>query len=762
MSKRATQLVMLGMALSCVGCPDEAPEPADEAETAPSPGEAKPALARSASERLDVLELLDTCDVSHKGHDIDVGSVAAETQRTFSQAFEKDVVPVQHGAESFAEILSRSVDYEFWLSEPLEQLYVSARVRGRRSGRMAVYIDNKRLGSGRLKPGEARVVSFKLSNTELAQGRHRLGIRLSRGNRHAEGPYAEIEWVRLSPDDANDQYAAPTLKDMVADVVLQNRPRRAIALRTRSSVRCPIWPATDAHLKLWLGFWGKGSGHAEIRVLRQGQPPVSLEQRELKGGDTAGWSQLDIPLGRFAGELVGLEFAVSEASGVGRVAFGEPTLTRGTDQPSRVPQAKTVILTVLSGLRRVSLPPWGSAAKLPAFGEFVRAGTAFTNYRAPSTVPAAALASMLSGMAPRAHSLEDQAARLPKTVLTINEALKQASGHAAMFTGVPTSFPAFGFDGFWDEQAALSPVTDEPAHAPFDLASAWIKKDLERAPDAKRFVLIHARGAHPPWDIPKDEAAKLKPEEYDGAIDPRRGAIAIAHVRGRTRRSSRRLDADDWTRLRELETVALKKQDAALSSLVTNLRRLGIWETTLLIIVGDVGAGEPPDVPYDPAGPLAEARLHVPLLVKFPGRHLAGKEVAVPTTAVDIAATVFEALRLEKPKAVEGRDLFALASGDLPIAGRPRWATLGTKFATRIGHWRLFGRLGDEPQLCNLAVDPACVNDVFASQGLIGNSLWKWTYLAEKRARDQQSVTREPASIDKDTTAALAVWGDLQ
>lgn len=753
----AISLLFCGAVLTA--CHDDEPTPAASARAEGTPGVVAP---RREPETLSLLDLLDTCEVSHRGLSIDLGSVAAETQRSFGQAFNKDVTPVRLGGGTFAELSERAVDYQFWLTDPLDALYVSVRVRGRRAGHLAVYVDGKRLGSARLEQNEARVANFKLSHAELAPGRHSLGLRLSRGDRGSEGPYAEVEWIRLtSPDAADDQYAAPTFKDMISDVVLQKRPRRSIALRDHSVVRCPIWPAADTRLKLWLGFWGKGSGRAEVRVVRQGGEAVTLEQREIEGGDEATWTPVDLALGRYAGELVALEFGVRQATGTGRVAFGDPELLRNKSASDAV-NANTVVLVVMAGLRRASLPPWGSLPSLPGFGELVRVGTAFTNYRAPSTVPAAALASMLTGVSPRGHSVEDQSARLPKAVHTINEALKQASGHAAMFTGAPTSFPAFGFDRAWDEQETISPVSDEPAHAPFQQAEAWLKRNFERVPEARRFVLIHSRGAHPPWDVTKEEAAQMKPEEYDGPVDARRGGIALGNLRASHRRASRRLGTDDWTRLRALELAALKKQDAAFSHLVRTLQQLNLWEASLVMVVGDVAAGEPPQVPYYPAGDLEESRLFVPLLVKFPERHLAGKEVGVPVTAVDLAATILAAFGLEAPPGAEGLDLYELARGRLPLAGRPLVATLGPAFATRLGPWRLSGQLGETPRLCELAVDPACVNNVFEERGFVASSLWKWTYLTEREARLRASVTREPASIDPETSAALAVWGDLQ
>jgi hypothetical protein len=399
---------------------------------------------------------------------------------------------------------------------------------------------------------------------------------------------------------------------------------------------------------------------------------------------------------------------------------------------------------------------------LPELAEFARGALGFSEYRLPSTVPASVLASILSARAPRVHALEDRAARLPASVPTLASAIKQTSGRAAMFTGVPTSFAAFGFDRDWDVFEEMSPVKDIAAEAPFERAAKWLTADVERDDTGKRLVLVYARGAHPPWDLTKEQATTLKPKGYQGVLDPRRGGITLGNIRARTRRAARRIDEDDWTRLQELSLAALKKQDKAFGELVGTLKTLGLWERALVMVAGDIGQPNQPDLPFDPVGPLTEDRLYAPLVVKFPGGKVLRGEVSHDATAVDVAATAFEALGLTKPEGV-GRPLFALARGETKLSGRPLWATLPDSYATRLGTYRLSGVLGRTPTLCELAVDPACVNDALNDQPLVSSALYKWTYLWEQGARapSQRIAGREPASIDPDTSAALAVWGDL-
>jgi hypothetical protein len=273
---------------------------------------------------------------------------------------------------------------------------------------------------------------------------------------------------------------------------------------------------------------------------------------------------------------------------------------------------------------------------------------------------------------------------------------------------------------------------------------------------------VHARGEHPPWDITKEQAATLKPKGYEGVLDPRRGGITLGNIRARSRRAARQIGEADWVRLSELSLAALKKQDAAFGALINALKKAGLWDRALVIVAGDVGQPNRPELPFDAEAPLSEDRLYAPLLVRFPGGSMAGSEVSHDATATDIAASAFDALGLSLPDG-EGRPLSAIARGEAPLAGRPLWATLSNTYATRLGTHLLSGTLGSTPKLCELAVDPACVNDALNEQPLVSSALYKWTYFREQAARApaKQIASREPASIDPDTAAALAVWGDL-
>ncbi len=751
--QRAAPLVIGVLAAGCDPKVDRVPEAgAPAASTEPGSAPSPP------REKIALLDRVSSCEVRHRGFLLDLGGAPAHARRGFRAEPAEDVVDAEREGATVARIGVPRVSYEVPLDEPQEETEVSLRLRPGTARSVTATLGERRLGTLRLTAGETRTVAFPVLKAALAAGRYTLNLSFAGRARGSTEPLAEVDWVRLGPPDTSlAAYSAPTLRDLIADAVLDGAPRRALALRAPASIRCRLVVAPGTKLESDVGFWGDGRGALDVRVLSDGETPTVLAERKVTGGPGATWTPLSIDLADHASRTVAIELRATETTKGGRVLFGDPVLTR-TSEVSAIPEASTVVLFVSAGTDRKSVPPWGSHAGQSTLSELARGAAVFSHYRAPTTVPAAVVASLITGEPPHVHALEDPAARLPKAARTLGELLKEASGRTGMFTAVPATSAAFGFDAGWDRFVQVSPVQDVEATQPILAAARWLDDELKQGDTGRRLLVIHARGAHPPWDVSREEAALLAPEEYGGPLEPRRGGVALARLRTQ-RRGLKKLGDDDWARLRALTQAALSKQDVALGQLISVLKKKGVWDSTLFVFVGDVAPGEAPDTPFDPAGELAEERLEVPLLIKFPGGKFAGKELQTPATAVDVGATVLRALKLQG--GTTGSDLFAVADGVEPVAGRGLVAALGDRYATRLGPWLLRGTLTKVPTLCQLDVDPACVNDVFAQKPIAGWAAWQWTFDAFTTNAARRVAPREPASIDPDTGAALTVWGDI-
>jgi hypothetical protein len=194
--------------------------------------------------------------------------------------------------DTFERVFSRETLLDFWLDEPATEESVTVRLHAMLAKWLYVAIDDKRLGAQRLTLGETRAVSFPTVSGGLARGRHRLSLRFSGAPRGSKEPIVDLDWVRIGPRlETGANYAAPTLHDVVSDVVLDNVPKRSIVLRAPSVVRCFLRPSADAKLRVGLGFWGAGRGTAEIALVSDEKAPRVLSTRKISAVTAAASSR---------------------------------------------------------------------------------------------------------------------------------------------------------------------------------------------------------------------------------------------------------------------------------------------------------------------------------------------------------------------------------------------------------------------------------------------------------------------------------------
>lgn len=707
-----------------------------------------------------LLRALPSCDVDHDGLLIDLGTAETDARRDHAIGPFDDVSSYERAGATFLRLNTKRLSYDFTRLEASHQVSVSFRALGIASRVANVYLDDRRLGAVTLPRDEPGIVTTPAIE-ELPAGTHTVTLRLSGSAQGADEPFAEIDWIRIGAADVAPQtYTPPTLRDIVTDVVLDGEPRQSIVLRSPSTVRCSVRVPPNAKLLARVGYWGSGRGVARIRILEDGEAPVVVAEHRVSGGTGAVWAPLSVDLEPYASRIVGIELGAPESTGGGRVAFGEPALVLPDDGARvRSASARLALVVVLAGADRRMIPPWGPVGNFPGIARLLRDSVIFDRYRAPTTVVSSVMASLLTGVGPRLHGLEGLGSRLADEPALISERAKEGSAHAAFFTGVPMSFPVFGFGRGWDKYETFSPISDLPATEPFTTGGQWLKEQIAGAPDVRALLVLHVRGGHPPWDVTKDEAAALPPEEYNGPIEPRAGAIVLSNVRGQRSPVEQRLSGDDWRRLHALEEISLRKQDTELRRLVDAIEHEGLYNDALIVVMGDVAAGDPPGIPFGAMPPLREDILLAPLIVKFPKNELAGTHVATMATAVDVTETVLHALELSD-EGVEGIDLLRIAKGLLPADGRALEATLGARYATRWGPWLLQGDLGRRPSLCSIDVDPSCATDQFAQSPQAAAAVWHRTFELETAARARNAGrVQPPVVLDVETQSALKVFG---
>jgi arylsulfatase A-like enzyme len=708
---------------------------------------------------LDVVRDLDSCSLGHQGVLIDFGDLSSRANLRPGLVSRGDDEVVEHEGATWVRVRSRTVTASFYWPDVAgetagDSAFAQARVRGLAARAASVAIDGRPIGAWPLVRGETRVVEARASSPmSLTSGSHELSLHFVGGPRSAGEPLAEIDWVHIGTGETNEPYAAPTRADTLVDGSIGGRSMRALSMRAPSYVRCSGWIPSNATLEMSLAAAGGGEADVEAVLLRDRRTPVVLGTAHVAGGDGSAWTPWSLPvLGLDGpGALASIQLVVQRASKGARVWLGEPRIV-ATDAGSAdaPPPVRGVVLVVLGSTSAKALGPWGGAHAVPELSHLVAAGTLFTSNRAPSSLASATFASMLTGLSPRTHGLDDPDARLPEGPTTVEDACRQGGIATAMFTANPTTGAAFGFARGWSSFSELDPLGNAPATQVFDDASAWINAH-KREPF---LLVVYARGGHPPWDATPDDLKAMQPEGYLGMVEPARAAEALA----KARKHPGRFKEDDRARAWALYDRSIETHDEGLGRLLGTLRTAGREEDTAVIVTGDVGASEAPPVPFGDTDALDEPMLTTPLVIRWPrAPTLAGRRVDWPSSPIDLARSMVRALGLAPPGAFEGVDLADVADGALVPAERALLATRSGRFSVRWSSYVLVGVRDRETRMCDLALDPACVADVRATSPLALESVHRWAM--DAFASTTPPYPRVPAMFDEHTTAALIRWG---
>jgi arylsulfatase A-like enzyme len=752
---------------------------------------AKGARAAEAARDAVVLDFLakeSQCTFGHRGVLLDLGDPSTRARMSGSHLTaspSSDLEVREHEGASWVGVRSRSLELSFVSSTELKAdagIVIEARVRGGLSRSASVYLNSKPIGTLPFTKGETTIVSTRAQGL-VSKGTNELLLHFNGGPRSSHDQLAEIDWIRVGPNDGEAPYSAPTRSDAITTVSIGGArpssgdpssqatpavaavPRRSISLRAPGFARCTAFIPNGSMLDGFIGVTAGGEAEAEVRVLVDRAEPRVVGSFHLGGPtDPHGWRPVSLPLGDI-GTIGAIEIVAKSSSKGARVAFAEPRVLPAMPaeaiDPAKLaaesapPKARGVILVVLGSTSRRMLSLHGGSTAMPELSNLANGagGVVFEAHRATSSYATGALGSMLTGVSPREHGASDADAALSSSVFTVAEAARQAGVVTAMFTGNPTTTAPYGFSRGWETFVSRLPGEEAPATALFEDVRRW----LDGHKDDRFFLVIHARGGHPPWDMTSEELKELPPTGYAGSLEPKSAGEALAKAR---KAGGGRLFADpDRERAFALHSKALVAHDVALGALVSHVRTLGREKDTVWIATGDIGIDAAARVPFLEEETLEEGALAVPLVIRAPDSRGATQRVTTATSGVDIAPTILEALALPPPTQLRGESLWTIAAHSQKkshSAERPLLASTKTRLSARWGAFALTGVRDREVKVCNLLLDPDCVSDVRPSHPLAAEALHAlaWNELALIAAAREQGSGSTSASAAAGKTAS--------
>ncbi len=392
---------------------------------------------------------------------------------------------------------------------------------------------------------------------------------------------------------------------------------------------------------------------------------------------------------------------------------------------SAEPSPYNILLISLDSLRADRVGSYGhDRDTTPRLDQLADEGARFANAIATSPWTLPTHLTMLTGRYQVSHGVVEDTYTLHPAVPTLGELLKQKDYATAGFVSAPYTAARYGYSRGMDIYEDLSEGYEHKKEARSAIVAPEITTRgiqwLREHASERFFLFLHYFDIHynyippPPYDVMFDP-------HYDGEVDATNFLEDPAIHEG--------MDPRDLEHILALYDGEIRFTDDHVKRVLGELDKLGLSDSTLVIVVSDHG-----DEFFEHGftghhRTLYEEVLWVPLVIRFPGAAShAGKVVEQQATLVDIAPTILDAAGVEYPQLMEGRSLIPLLKGEEDDPDRPVYGAFFDKTVFNIQAMRRtradkviqhFNRIlhPDSPQveLYSLADDPGEQKNLYDS-----------------------------------------------
>lgn len=413
-----------------------------------------------------------------------------------------------------------------------------------------------------------------------------------------------------------------------------------------------------------------------------------------------------------------------------------------------------VVFMTLDTTRADHIAAFGGDIKTPVLDSIAADGAIFTNDATAAIATTPSHATLLTSKYPYQHQVQDNVTPLPEDLLTIPQVLKkQGYDTAAFVSAVPVS-GELGFDKkfdyFDDEFDPEMGGGERRAQNTINSALTWLKKKRNKP----FFIWIHLYDAHTSYNPPSEFRNLYM--DVDSAMENCDDPLSFQESISEKQRIKNRADDDrkpqDFVVARKSpepgggclmgleEGAPLMKalykseityMDGQIGVLLSWFKKKRLYNNTLFVITADHGEVQDEDVLglKFRHNMIYEGVMHVPLIVKLPGRHKKKIVVDAPVSSLDVAPTILEAIKVESPPEfpLNGVSVLKLTRGlkDDSFANREVYFQAPGKMAAGVKQGGLkyifiydprkyFKFLDSRPpeQAFNLASDPSETNNL--------------------------------------------------
>jgi arylsulfatase A-like enzyme len=334
-------------------------------------------------------------------------------------------------------------------------------------------------------------------------------------------------------------------------------------------------------------------------------------------------------------------------------ALGLATIQAGCAQREH----PSILLIVVDSLRADRLHHAGDPRRLsPFIDEFASQGTRFTSAYAAAPWTTPSVMTLLTGLEPSSHHVDNNDRALSPSVPLLAERLREAGYATGAVMPALTLAPHFGFDRGFDT-FVYEPQGHSRVSGPWTVEHAL--SFLDGRQHRPFFLYLHFWDVHYNYNPPVPDALR-----YRTGTPP--GPGEVNDITGHVLLGSAQQPLPQ-ARLAWLESQYAGEvhfTDAQIGRVLAELDRLGLDERTIVVITSDHGEAFQEHGVLGHTIHLYREMTHVPLLIRWPGKVAAGRALAAPVGLVDLVPTLLDLAGFEPPApGLDGRSMAADLTG---------------------------------------------------------------------------------------------------
>ncbi len=327
------------------------------------------------------------------------------------------------------------------------------------------------------------------------------------------------------------------------------------------------------------------------------------------------------------------------------------------------PRAQPVrfLLITLDTLRADHLGAYGyQQPTSPAIDRFATTATLFRDVTCsmPTTLPSHL--SIFTGLTPAQHGITENGMVSDREQCTVFSLLRRRGAATAAIVSAKVLSKQYlaglGFDEILYGDGRTPAAYQLPGDAVTEQAGTW----LQHHKDSSFALCLHYFDTHEPYTPPPRQAARFT-TGYRGELTNSLDTSWLVSLNQPT--VIRALSQQDRQHVANLYDAEIAALDNHLQRLFQLLKKLDLWQETLIVIVGDHGQAHGEQGFWGHGERLLEPVVQVPLLIKLPSQEQA-QTVSEPVETIDILPTVAAYFGLPVPAGRTGQVVIPALTGE--------------------------------------------------------------------------------------------------